>query len=86
MGNLSVAPARDKRNMYPNNFVAPEPSEWQRGYDARKARRPITVCGSDEMTQGWLAADDAIGADSYARAAYADNVPLRAVMSVVWGG
>jgi len=86
MPNLSVAPRRVNRNMYPQNFVAPEPSEWQRGYDARKARRPITVCASDEMTQGWIAADDAIGADSYARAAYADNMPLRAVLSVVWGG
>jgi hypothetical protein len=73
-------------NRYPNNKVLPVADEWQRGYDARQARKPISVCGSDEMAQGWMACDDAKGADSYARAAYADNVPLLSVMSVVWGG
>jgi hypothetical protein len=85
MPNLSVAPRSTRRNMYPNNKVMPV-SEWQMGVDARKAHRPITVCGSDEMAAGWVACNDAIGADNYARAAYADNMPFRAVLSVVWGG
>jgi hypothetical protein len=72
--------------MYPQNYVSPVVDEWQRGYDARQSRKPITVCGSDEMAKGWLACDEAKGCDAYARAAYADNQPLLAVMSVVWGG
>ena len=83
MPNLSVAPTGHKRNMYPNNFVAPEPSEWQRGYDARKAHRPISVCCSDEMTAGWCAADDAIGCDAYIRACAAEGMPFSAVCAVL---
>ena len=81
----SVAPRRVNRNMYPQNFVSPEPSEWQRGYDARKARKPISVCGSDEMAQGWIAADDAIGADSYIRAMQQDRETFSAVLTVMGG-
>ena len=68
--------------MYPHNKVSPV-SEWQMGFDARKAHRPITVCASDEMTQGWCAADDAIGADAYIRAMRAEGMPFSAVCAVM---
>jgi hypothetical protein len=84
MSATSVAPKQTKRNMYPNNKVLPV-SEWQRGYDARKAHRPITVCASDEMAAGWVACDDAIGADSYIRAMQQAGEPFSAVLSVMGG-
>lgn len=85
MPATSVALHARNRNMYPHNFVAPDTSEWQRGYDARKARRPVTVCASDEMTQGWCAADDQIGAECYLRAMQQAGEPFSAVLSVMGG-
>lgn len=74
--------AHPVKNRYPHNFVSPV-NEWQLGYDARKARKPITVCVSDDMRDGWNAADDAIGRDCYIRAMQAEGVPFRTVCAVL---